>query len=82
MVGISSGTVTASAAVADEQINRLALQLASVAEKHGIRFPRVFAVLFKALLYWNAYLRILAPTVDVFDDERIVLRDAIGPVEP
>ena len=41
MVGISSGTVSATAAAADEQMNRLVLQLASVAEKHGIRFPRV-----------------------------------------
>ena len=41
MVGISSGTIDASAAAADEQMNRLVLQLATVAEKHGIRFPRV-----------------------------------------
>ena len=41
MVGISDGTISASAAVADEEMNRLVLQLASVAEKHGIRFPRV-----------------------------------------
>ena len=30
---------SASAAVADEEMNRLVLQLANVAEKHGIRFP-------------------------------------------
>ncbi len=41
MVGISSGTIDASAAAADEQMNRLVLQLATVAEKHGIKFPRV-----------------------------------------
>lgn len=41
MIGISDGTISASAAVADEEMNRLVLQLASVAEKHGIRFPRV-----------------------------------------
>ena len=40
---------------------------------------QVFAVLLKALLYWNAYIRILAPDMSVFQDERLILRDAIEP---
>lgn len=37
-------------------------------------------MLMKALLYWNAYIRILAPGISVFDDERIIVRDAIQPM--
>jgi len=39
----------------------------------------VFAILIKALLYWNAYIRILSPGLSLFDDERIIVGDAIEP---
>lgn len=47
MADVSRGTVTASAVVADESLNRILLQLVSVADTHGVRFPRVFGILIK-----------------------------------
>lgn len=47
VIDVSRGSVTASAVVADEQMNRVLLQLVSVGERHGVRFPRVFGILIK-----------------------------------
>ena len=78
VVEVSRGTVTASAAVADEQLNRVLLQLVSVADTHGVRFPRVFGILIKQALYFDRYTKILAPTLSVLDDERLIFRDAMN----
>ena len=47
VIDVSRGSVTASAVVADEQMNRVLLQLVSVGNTHGVRFPRVFGIFIK-----------------------------------
>jgi len=42
-----------------------------ISRKYGIRFPREFTLLVKQFLYFDRYVRILAPELDVFEDERI-----------
>ena len=37
----------------------------------GIRFPREFALLVKQVLYFDRYTRLLAPGLDVLNDERL-----------
>lgn len=78
VVDVSRGTVTASAVVADESLNRILLQLVSVADTHGVRFPRVFGILIKQALYFDRYTKILAPSLSVLSDERLILRDAMN----
>ncbi|HEX6590526.1 MAG TPA: AarF/UbiB family protein [Moraxellaceae bacterium] len=58
-------------AVNDNEINRLMLDIVAVGERHGIRFPRAFALLLKQILYFDRYVKILAPDMNVFADERI-----------
>ncbi|GAB4822495.1 hypothetical protein N2152v2_009541 [Parachlorella kessleri] len=76
IIQAGTGEVTASEAAEDAQasVNRVMLDLVRVGEIHGIRFPREFALLIKQLLYFDRYNRILAPTLQVFNDQRINLR--------
>lgn len=55
----------------DNEINKLMLDIVAVGERHGIRFPRAFALLLKQMLYFDRYIRILAPDMNLFDDDRI-----------
>lgn len=55
----------------EREVNRLLLDLVHIGEQHGIRFPREFALLLKQFLYFDRYVQVLAPEMDVFNDERI-----------
>ena len=57
--------------VNEREVNRLLLDLVRIGEQHGIRFPREFALLLKQFLYFDRYVQVLAPEMDVFNDERI-----------
>ncbi|PTQ87226.1 ABC1 kinase family protein [Agitococcus lubricus] len=59
--------------VNDNEINQLMLEIVAVGEKHGIRFPRAFALLFKQILYFDRYIKILAPDMELFNDDRLQL---------
>jgi len=58
-------------AVNDGEINRIMLDIVAVGERHGIRFPRAFALLLKQILYFDRYVKILAPDMNMFADDRI-----------
>lgn len=60
-------------AVNDNEINRIMLDIVAVGERHGIRFPRAFALLLKQILYFDRYVKILAPDLNLFADDRIEL---------
>ena len=47
------------------------MDLSSIGARHGIRFPREFTLLIKQFLYFDRYIRLLAPAVDMFDMERM-----------
>jgi len=46
-------------------LNRLALDLARISEKHGVRLPRDFALLFKQGIFFQRYAQALAPGLDL-----------------
>jgi predicted unusual protein kinase regulating ubiquinone biosynthesis (AarF/ABC1/UbiB family) len=46
-------------------LNRLALDLARISEKHGVRLPRDFALLFKQAIFFQRYAQALAPGLDM-----------------
>lgn len=60
-------------AINDNEINRIMLDIVAAGERHGIRFPRAFALLLKQILYFDRYVKILAPDLNVFADDRIDL---------
>ncbi len=55
----------------DEDINNILMDLVRIGEEHGLHFPREFALLLKQFLYFDRYVHILAPELDMFMDERL-----------
>jgi aarF domain-containing kinase len=49
----------------EAEINQMMMNLVSVAEENGLRFPREFALLFKQMLYFDRYVQILAPDLNI-----------------
>lgn len=54
-----------------EEINKMMLEIVTVGKRHGIHFPRDFALLTKQLLYFDRFMKVLAPEMDMFHDTRI-----------
>ena len=70
----AEGQAAAAAVSFDEAaVNRLLLSVVRVGETYGIRFPREFGILLKQLLYFDRYIRILAPGLNLADDSRVGL---------
>lgn len=68
----SDTTAVAANVVMDErQMNALFLDLVRVSESYGLKFPREFALLLKQLLYFDRYTRLLAPNLNMLQDQRI-----------
>ncbi|KAI3869196.1 hypothetical protein MKW92_022488 [Papaver armeniacum] len=64
-------TIAANVVVDERQMNALFLDVVRVSESYGLRFPREFALLMKQLLYFDRYTRLLAPNVNMLQDQRI-----------
>ncbi|MBN7769947.1 AarF/ABC1/UbiB kinase family protein [Marinobacter daepoensis] len=58
---------------ADDDVNSILMDMVKVGESHGLHFPREFALLLKQFLYFDRYVHILAPEMDVFMDERLTM---------
>ena len=52
-------------------LNDIMLDMVSIGERHGIHFPRDFALLFKQMLYFDRFMRVLAPYTDIYADQRL-----------
>lgn len=52
-------------------LNHIMLDIVAVGEQHGIRFPRDFALLFKQILYFDRFMKVLAPYTDIYADQRL-----------
>merc|ERR1712238_93006 len=57
----------------DEQddIKKVLLDIVDVTENNGLKLPREFGLLVKQSLYFDRYLKILAPEIDVMNDARV-----------
>lgn len=63
--------VSANLVVDERQMNALFLDVVRVSQSYGLRFPREFALLLKQLLYFDRYTRLLAPNLNMLQDQRI-----------
>ncbi|WP_206767376.1 MULTISPECIES: ABC1 kinase family protein [unclassified Psychrobacter] len=54
-----------------DELNKMMLEIVSIGKAHGIHFPRDFALLTKQLLYFDRFMRTLAPDMDMFSDGRV-----------
>ena len=60
-------------------LNDIMMDMVAVGERHGIRFPRDFALLFKQMLYFDRFMRVLAPYTDIYADQRIQMVQTLDP---
>jgi len=67
------GTIAGQVSVDEGQITDLVLELVQVTENNGLKLPREFGLLVKQSLYFDRYLKILAPNVDVLNDDRVMI---------
>lgn len=68
---IDATAISANLVVDERQMNALFLDVVRVSESYGLRFPREFALLMKQLLYFDRYTRLLAPNMNMLQDQRI-----------
>lgn len=68
----TAGTPFNSKDQADE-LNKIMLEIVETGKRHGLHFPRDFALLTKQMLYFDRFMRTLAPDMDMFSDSRISL---------
>lgn len=61
-------------------LNDIMMDMMGVGERHGIKFPRDFALLFKQMLYFDRFMRILAPYTDIYADQRLKMVHNMEPV--
>lgn len=60
-------------------LNDIMMDMVAVGERHGIKFPRDFALLFKQMLYFDRFMRVLAPYTDIYADQRLKMVHNIEP---
>jgi aarF domain-containing kinase len=82
-VGVSGdGTVQAAISFDEDEVTNMLLKIVAVTEDNGLKLPREFGLLVKQSLYFDRYLKILAPGLDINSDERMIaLQSADSEVE-
>src|SRR5690606_1681155 len=60
-------------------LNDILMDMLVVGERHCILFLRDFALLFKQMLYFDRFMRILAPYTDIYADQRLQMIQDIDP---
>jgi aarF domain-containing kinase len=68
---MSDGSVAGAINLDETEITNLLLELVEVTEDNGLKLPREFGLLVKQSLYFDRYLKILAPDLDVMSDSRV-----------
>lgn len=68
-----NGGISGSISFDESEITDLLLDLVDVTEENGLKLPREFGLLVKQSLYFDRYIKILAPNVDVMSDPRVQL---------
>ena len=64
---------TAKADANNDSLNAMMLEMVEIGKRHGIHFPRDFALLVKQLLYFDRFMVTLAPDMELFEGERLDL---------
>jgi len=59
--------------VDEKEVNHLLLDIVATGERHGLHFPREFALLLKQFLYFDRYIQLMAPGLSLYGDARIDL---------
>lgn len=67
-------SIEKSADIGEAQINELMIELVQASEENGLKIPREFGLLFKQMLYFDRYIRLLAPELNIADANKVQMR--------
>ena len=70
-------SIEKSADIGEAQINELMIELVQASEENGLKIPREFGLLFKQMLYFDRYIRLLAPELNIADANKVQMRAAL-----
>jgi len=56
--------------VDEEKLNRIMFDIADISKRNGLKIPREFGLLIKQMLYFDRYVKILAPEIDLIRDQQ------------
>ncbi len=73
VTAFNDGTVQGSLDFDESEVTNVLLDIVDVTENNGLKLPREFGLLVKQSLYFDRYLKILAPNLDVMSDARVGL---------
>lgn len=64
---VSTGEVTE---LDEKQMNHVMFKVKEIAESNGLKIPREFALLMKQMLYFDRYVKTMAPEINLFRDSK------------
>jgi aarF domain-containing kinase len=73
VAAMPDGTVQGTLDLDEDDVTNILLEIVEVTESNGLKLPREFGLLVKQSLYFDRYLKILAPNLDVVNDARVGL---------
>jgi aarF domain-containing kinase len=71
VTAMNDGTIAGSLDFDETEVTQVLLDIVDVTENNGLKLPREFGLLVKQSLYFDRYLKILAPNLNVMDDDRL-----------
>ena len=57
----------------EEKLNKIMFDIADISKRNGLKIPREFGLLIKQMLYFDRYVKILAPDMDLIKDQNLYL---------
>lgn len=57
----------------EEKLNKIMFDIADISKRNGLKIPREFGLLIKQILYFDRYVKILAPEMDMIRDQNLYL---------
>ena len=76
VAAMNDGSIQGTLDFDENEITQVLLDMVDVTENNGLKLPREFGLLVKQSLYFDRYLKILAPNLDVVGDSRVSLGGA------
>lgn len=77
-ITVQEDGMSSAVTVDQQEVAQLATELIRVGDENGVKFPREFGLLLKQILYFDRYVTLLAPELEVMSDDRIEFMDAVA----
>eukprot|EP00978_Attheya_sp_CCMP212_P038724 scaffold194798_cov44-Attheya_sp.AAC.1 len=83
VMGMANGSFQGTVNFDEDEVTNVLLEIVDMTENNGLKLPREFGLLVKQMLYFDRYLKILAPNLDVMGDSRVdLVGTSAGSVPP